>query len=87
VVKETSVTILTANFPASDTFNVTMGAYGTQGIGGISVGTVNSGAGGSFTATFNIPAALIGSNKIAIRLQSSTSGYYSYNWFYNNNAP
>lgn len=87
VVKDTSVTILTANFPASDTFNVTMGAYGTQGIGGISVGTVNSGAGGSFTATFNIPAALTGSYKIATRLQSSTSGYYSYNWFYNNNAP
>jgi hypothetical protein len=87
VVKDTSVTILTANFPASDTFNVTMGAYGTQGIGGILVGTVNSGAGGTFTATFNVPAALIGSYKIAIRLQSPTSGYYSYNWFYNNNAP
>jgi hypothetical protein len=87
VVKDTNVTILTANFPASDTFNVTMGAYGTQGIAGISVGTVNSGAGGSFTATFTIPAALIGSYKIAIRLQSPISGYYSYNWFYNNNAP
>ena len=87
VVKNTSVTILTANFPASDTFNVTMGAYGTKGVGGLSAGTVGTGAGGSFAATFSIPAALAGSYRIAIRLQSPTSGYYSYNWFYNNNAP
>jgi len=87
VVQNTSVTILTANFPASDTFNVTMGAYGTKGVGGISAGTVSSGAGGSFSATFSVPAALSGSYRIAIRLQSPTSGYYSYNWFYNNNAP
>jgi len=87
VVKDTSVTILTANFPASDTFTVTMGAYGTQGVGGTSVGSVSSGAGGSFSATFNIPAAYAGAYRIAIRLQSPTSGYYSYNWFYNSNAP
>jgi hypothetical protein len=87
VAQNTSVTILTANYPAGDTFNVTMGAYGTKGIGGIYAGTINSGAGGSFAVTFGIPAALAGSYRIAIRLQSPISGYYSYNWFYNNNAP
>jgi hypothetical protein len=61
-----------------------MGPYGTQGIGGIKVGKIESGNGGSFTATFNIPAELKGSARIAIRLTSPTSGYFAYNWFFNN---
>ena len=81
-----SVTITTKNFPANDTFNVTMGEFGTKGVGGISAGSQASGAGGSFSATYNIPAALKDNKLIAIRLQSPTSGYYSYNWFYNNTA-
>ena len=86
VVAGQSVTITTANFPANDTFDVLMGAYGTMGIGGIKVATVNSGAGGSFQATFTIPPQLANAYQIAIRLQSPTSGYYAYNWFYNNTA-
>ena len=85
--EDDTVTIKTANFPAGDSFTVTMGAYGTLGIGGTVVGTQSSGAGGSFTATYNIPNSLKGSTKIAIRLQSPTSGYYSYNWFWNNDHP
>ena len=87
VSRDSSVTILTSNFPAGDTFTVKMGAYGTLGIGGTVVGTQASGSGGSFTATYSIPASLHGSNRIAIRLQSPTSGYYSYNWFWNNDHP
>ncbi|HEX9017568.1 MAG TPA: hypothetical protein VF806_00170 [Anaerolineaceae bacterium] len=87
VAKNSTVTIQTANFPANDTFNVTMGAFGTLGIGGISAGTFTSGAGGVMTATFNIPAALQGSDRIAIRLQSPTSGFFAYNWFWNNTFP
>jgi hypothetical protein len=83
VVADTSVTIRTNNFPPNQTFQVTMGAFGTQGIGGTAIGTQASGAGGSFTATYNIPANLHGSYRIAIRLQSA-QGYYAYNWFYNN---
>jgi hypothetical protein len=83
VVTDKTVTIKTNNFPANDTFTVTMGVYGTKGIGGIVVGTTNSGKGGSFVATYNIPSSLAGSSRIAIRLQSPTSGYYAYNWFYN----
>jgi len=78
-----SVTILTQNFPAGQTFTVTMGAMGTMGIDGYQVASANSGAGGSFTATYTIPEQLKGSYQIAIRLQSA-QGYYSYNWFYNN---
>jgi hypothetical protein len=83
VVTDSSVTIKTYNFPANDTFTVRMGAYGTLGIGGIVVTTTDSGTGGSFVATYNIPTALKGSAMIAIRLESPTSGYYAYNWFYN----
>jgi hypothetical protein len=87
VTKDTSVTIRTANFPANTTFNVLMGPMGTRGIGGVNVGTLNSGAGGTLTATYTIPASLTGSNRIAIRLESTTSGHFSYNWFYNSTAP
>jgi hypothetical protein len=87
VVKDTSVTIKTKNFPADDSFTAAMGKYGTLGIGGKVVATTDSGNGGSFTVTYSIPASLSGSARIAIRLQSPTTGYYAYNWFYNNTAP
>jgi hypothetical protein len=87
VVVDTSVTIRTYNFPAHDTFKVLMGKMGTRGVGGIPVATISSGTGGSFTATFNIPSGVQGLYKIAIRLESTSgSGYYAYNWFYNNTA-
>jgi hypothetical protein len=84
VVKDSTVTIKTNNFPADRTFTVRMGAYGTLGIGGTVVGTTASGAGGTFTITYNIPADLVGASRIAIRLDSTTGGFYSYNWFWNN---
>ncbi len=83
VVEDTSVTIKTNNFPAGKTFVVRMGAFGTKGIGGVEVGTTESGSGGSFEKTYNIPASLKGSARIAIRMDSTTGGYFSYNWFYN----
>jgi hypothetical protein len=86
VISGQTVTIQTANFPANDTFEVFMGAIGTKGIGGNKVGTVQSGNGGGFSATFNIPQGLKGSALIAIRLQSPTSGYFSYNWFTNKSS-
>ena len=87
VVRNNTVTIKTNNFAANDTYKVLMGKMGTKGVGGYEVKTINSGAGGTFTATFDIPAELHGDKQIAIRLQSSTSGYYAYNWFYNNTYP
>ncbi len=87
VVTDSSVTILTNNFPAGLDFTVRMGAYGTYGLGGSVVGTFNSGTGGAFTKTFTIPDGLKGSARIAIRADSSVGGFYAYNWFYNNTAP
>lgn len=86
VVEDTSVTIKTNNFPANQKFTVKMGAYGTKGIDGTVVGTTDSASGGAFEATYTIPAALKGSTRIAIRLESE-NGYYAYNWFYNTTAP
>ncbi|MDD5369016.1 MAG: hypothetical protein PHQ40_08025 [Anaerolineaceae bacterium] len=82
VVRDSKVTINTANFPASQTFIVTMGKFGTQGLGGIQVGTIDSGEGGSIEASFDIPSELQGLNQIAIRAQS-TQGFFSFNWFWN----
>ncbi len=85
VVRDTSVTITPYNFPPNDTFNVTMNYYGTYGVGGWSAGTVTTDASGHLSATtFTIPSALHGQFRIAIRLQSPVTGYYAYNWFYNN---
>lgn len=87
VVKDTSVTIYTYNFPANTSFDVLMNVFGTRGLKGIKVGTLNSGAGGSLTASFNIPDALKGEKQIAIRTQANNgSGYFAYNWFYNNRS-
>lgn len=87
VVKDQSVTISGKNFPANDTYTVLMGPYGSKGIGGTNAGSTNTGSGGALSATYSIPTSLAGSSKIAIRLQSSTSGYYAYNWFWNSSTP
>ncbi len=83
VTRNKRVTIRTKDFPPDTSFVVTMGRYGTKGINGFKVRTTDSRDGGSFIATYSIPQALKGHDRIAIRLQS-LSGYYSYNWFYNN---
>ena len=81
--KDEDVTIQTHNYPANKDFLVLMGKFGTRGVGGIQVTTINSGAGGSFEKTFDIPEALYGENLIAIRLQTADNYFYSYDWFYN----
>lgn len=84
VTKNSKVTITAYNFPPNDLFKVRMGTYGTAGIAGYVVDTVTTGgAGGLSNITFNVPASLAGAYRIAIRLESSASGYYAYNWFYN----
>ena len=83
VVKDTSVTIRTANFPADELFTVRMGEFGTLGVGGVIVATTNSGSGGAFEATYDIPDSLKGLSRIAIRLDGD-AGDFSYNWFWNN---
>ncbi len=85
VSRNSSVTIQTANFPANMDFQVLMGPMGTRGYG-YNVTTFNSGAGGAMTLTFSIPPQLYGSHQISIRTQNQWSGFFSYNWFYNNST-
>ena len=86
VEKDETVTVRTHNFPANRDFRVLMGKMSTRGIGGIHVTTIDSGSGGSFTETFEIPEALAGDYQIAIRLESTTGGFFAFNWFYNDTA-
>jgi hypothetical protein len=82
VVPDVSVTVLTSNFPANQLFNVRMGDIGSLGVNGTIVATTNSGAGGSFQATYNIPEHLKGMAQISIRMESE-KGFYAYNYFEN----
>lgn len=82
-----SVTMVTENYPANQVFTVTMGAFGSKGIGGAFAGTFNSGAGGSMTVSMPIPAGLNNLDRIAVRAQTNhLFPYYSYNWFFNQRA-
>lgn len=84
VVRNNSVTVRLRNLPPRDEFKVLMGRYGTRGINGIKVISIDTEKGGNQTMTFSIPSELRGLRRIAIRIQSKTgSGYYAYNWFYN----
>jgi hypothetical protein len=86
VVRNQTVTVLTHNFPANMDFVVRMDVRGNRALGGIVVTTFNSGAGGAFSKTFEIPAALAGVPQIAVRTDSTTTGHNSFNWFYNNST-
>lgn len=82
-VLNTSVTVSGFNFTKNDTYNVYMGAYGTAGVGGILVGTVNAGNLGTFTETFTIPPAMFDASQIAIRFESQNTIYYAYDFWLN----
>jgi len=77
------VTIQTINFPPNLDFDVVIGPYGKYGLTGYKVATTNSGQGGAFTATYNIPTDYKTSARLAIRLTNQSKGYYAYNWFEN----
>jgi hypothetical protein len=84
--KDNSVTIKTYNFPANKTFTVRMGVFGTAAIGGTVVGSTDSGNGGTFKATYDIPSNLKGLSRIAIRMDATSGGWFAYNWFWNNTS-
>jgi len=84
--RDNLVTIQTDNLRLNDTYIVTMGLMGTRGVNGIHVATVSTTSNDRITKTFSIPSALQGLKQISIRLKSSSTGYYAYNWFYNSDA-
>lgn len=85
VVKGETVTISAKNFPKEVVFVAKMGKMWTQGINGIVSGEITS-SDNAFEATFDIPAELVNEQRIAIRLEAKTGGWYAYNWFWNNTS-
>ena len=78
-----TVTLKGYDFPADHTFELYMGSVYSNGIGGTYVTLFTTGAGGEWTATFDIPSGLQGNQSIAVRLESTTDGYVVTNWFWN----
>lgn len=80
-----SVTVRAEDFPANRTWTVRMDKAGNLGIDGIVVAEVRSAAGGNFEVNVPIPAELRNEKTIAIRFESTTGGWWVYNWFNNRN--
>ena len=83
VVKDQTVTIQANDFPANQTYTVMMGPMYTGAVNGTVIATQETGEGGDYLETYDVPAALQGSDRIAIRIEFS-GGRYAVNWFYNN---
>lgn len=77
------ISIVGSGFPENEEFDVVMGVYGTMGIGGEKVSTQKTGDKGEFKAIYNIPEDLRGAYMIAVRLESTESDYYAFNYFFN----
>lgn len=82
VVGDSTVTIVTSEFPAKSQYTILMGPYGSRGVSGTMLGTFNTDAGGQMTLTFNIPATLKGFSPIDVRIEFP-DGRYTFNFFYN----
>jgi hypothetical protein len=82
VVGDSTVTLMTSEFPAKSKFTVYMGPNGSRGYGGTLLGTFDTNEGGVMMLTFNIPATLRGYSPIDIRIEFP-DGRYSFNFFYN----
>jgi len=83
VKSDESVTIRYQSAPSNYIFTVRMDVAGNKALNGIVVAETNSGAGGNFEETYKIPAELHGTKTIAIRVDSTRGGFYSFNWFNN----
>lgn len=82
-----SISVTGSGFPVNLDYDVLMGVYGLNGVGGVKVTTQNTGPKGEFKATYTIPADLQGAYKIFIRLESTKSNYFAYNYFFNASYP
>lgn len=87
VTPDESVMIRGSDFPANHTWTVRMDRSGNLGINGIAVAESRIEKGGSFEAIYRIPAELKSVKTISIRLESTTGGWYVYDWFNNSAGP
>ena len=68
-IRDTSVKFRAQNFPAGVIVEVLMGAYGTNGVNGVKVGTFTTSNSGTLRATVPIPTSLNGANRLDLRVQ------------------
>ena len=82
VVRDENVTIQANDFPSNTSYTVRMGTFTSGAVNGIVIATEDSGTGGTYLATYDIPDDLKGMDRIAIRVEFS-DGRYAFNWFWN----
>ncbi|MBE0684903.1 MAG: hypothetical protein IH585_02775, partial [Anaerolineaceae bacterium] len=82
VEKNTAVTVQADLFPANQVFKIRVGSLDNFFKDYVEVGTINSGAGGSFKFTVLLPEKVKDVEKITVRLDSA-AGIYAYNYFKN----
>jgi hypothetical protein len=82
VVRDETVTIQANDFPSNTSYTVRMGTFTSGAVNGIVIATEDSGTGGTYLATYDIPDDLKGMDRIAIRVEFS-DGRYAFNWFWN----
>lgn len=78
-----SITVQGVGFPKDAEYDVLMGVYGSMGMGGVKTASQKTGSKGEFKATYTIPEDFKGAYMISIRMESTSSIYYAYNYFYN----
>lgn len=78
-----SITVQGVGFPKDTEYDILMGVYGTMGMGGVKTASQKTGSKGEFKATYTIPEDFKGAYMISVRMESSASIYYAYNYFYN----
>jgi len=83
VIPGDQITIQTYFFPPDEIFNVLMGPEDSDGIGGYLVGSLWTGAGGSFKLVYRIPNALFDEPVIALRFEGR-DGSEAVDYFNNN---
>jgi hypothetical protein len=80
--KNNAVTVQTGRFPANQNFTIRVGPFNDFFKKYVVTGSVNSGSGGTFKFTVQLPAAVKDVETITIRLDSN-SGAYAFNAFKN----
>ena len=80
--KNNAVTVQTGRFPANQNFTIRVGPFSDFFKKYVVTGSVNSGSGGTFKFTVQLPASVKDVEMITIRLDSN-SGAYAFNAFKN----
>ena len=85
VEKDTSFALKAENLPIGDEFDVMVANF--NGGDAVKAGTIDASKLAVVEQTFMIPEELKGVSQISVRLTSAKSGYFAYNFFFNDTFP